>query len=67
MFTIRIVNAHKRRDAVIFDVPGAYFNAYIPEDNIILLNLEGGFVDIMRKVISKHKNDVGVENGVKVL
>ena len=34
----------------IFDVPGAYLNDNMPEDNIVLLKLEDDFVDIMCEV-----------------
>ena len=40
---------------VIFDVPGAYLNSEIPEDKFILLNIEGGSVDIMCEVNPKRK------------
>ena len=51
----------------IYDVPGAYLNADIPEDTVVLLNTKGEFVDIMCKVNPKHKKNICVENGVKVL
>ena len=51
----------------IFNVPGSYLNSDIPEDKFILLNIEGGFVDIMCEVNPKHKKIVRVENGVKVI
>ena len=34
----------------IFDVRGAYLNAYIPEDKCVLIKLEDEFVDIMCEV-----------------
>ena len=52
---------------VIFDVPGAYLNAYPPEDKFILLNIEGKFVDILCELNPNHNKNVHVENGVKVL
>ena len=66
-FTSLIIDSHEGRDVVIFDVPGAYLNADIPEDKSILLNIEGEFVDIMCEVNPKHKKDIRVENRVKVL
>ena len=50
LFTILIINAHGGRDVVIFDVPGAYLNADMPQDKFIQLKIEGEFVDIMCKV-----------------
>ena len=52
---------------VIFDVPGAYLNSEIPEDKFILLNIEGGSVDIMCEVNPEHKKNVYVENVLNVL
>ena len=40
-FTGLIIDAHEGRDVVIFDVPGAYLNADMPEDKLILLKIEG--------------------------
>ena len=67
MFTSLIIDAHERRDVSIFDVPGAYLNADTTEYKFILLKIEGEFVDIMCEVNPKHKKNVRLENGVKVL
>ena len=48
------------RDVEIFDVPGEYINADIPEDKIFLIKIEGEFVDIMYKLNPKHKINVHV-------
>ena len=34
----------------IFDVTGSYLNSDMPEDKLILLNNEGGFVEIICEV-----------------
>ena len=52
---------------VIFYVPGAYLNSDMPEDKLILLKIEGKFVEIMCKLNPEHKKNVCVENRVKVL
>ena len=39
----------------------------MPEDKFILLNIEGKFVDIMYKVNLKKKENMRVDNGVKLL
>ena len=39
----------------VFDVPGAYLNADMPEDKFILLKIEGECVDIMCEVNPEHK------------
>ena len=40
-FTSLIIDSHEGRDVVIFDVPGAYLNADMPEYKLILLKIEG--------------------------
>ena len=50
-----IIDARKVRDVISFDVPGSYLNANNTDDKFILLNIEGGFVDIMRGVNLEHK------------
>ena len=39
----------------------------MPEYKSVFLNIEGEFVDIRYEVNPKHKKNVRVENGVKVL
>ena len=51
----------------IFDVPGAYLNTDMLDKKVILLNIEGGFVDIMCEVNPEHKSNVSVYNGVNVI
>ena len=42
-----LINAFEGRDVVIFDVPGAYLHAKIPDSKFAILKIEGEFVDIM--------------------
>ena len=51
----------------IFYFPGEYLDANMPEDKLILLNIEGNFADIMCEVNPEHKNNIRVENGVQVI
>ena len=39
LFTSLIIGAHEGRDVVVFDVPGAYLNADMPEEKFAILNL----------------------------
>jgi len=57
-----IIDAYERRAVAIFDVPGAYLHADMPEDKFVLLKLEGVFVDIMSRILARR-----MENGKKVL
>ena len=67
LLTSLTIDAHKGRDVDIFDVPGAYLSADMPEDKFIILKIEGEFLEIMWEVNPEHKKNVCVENGLKVL
>ena len=62
-----VIDAHEKRAVAIFDVPGAYLNADMPEDKFVILKLEGQFVDIMCKVNPEYLKDVRFEYGKKTL
>ena len=62
-----IIDAHEEREVAIFDVPGAYLHAHLPDGKFVLLKIEGQFVDIMCEVNPEFLPDVRYENGKKVL
>ena len=45
-----MVNAFEERKMEIFDAPGPYLNANIPEEKFVWLKLEEEFVYIIREV-----------------
>ena len=57
------IDAHKNRDVAVFDVPGAYLNAYMPNDNFLLIKFNDKCVDIMCDVNLELVEDVRMENG----
>ena len=61
------IDAFEERAMVIFDVPGAYLNNYMPEYKFVLLKLEYEFVDIMCEVNPEFIKDVQKEGKKKVL
>jgi hypothetical protein len=67
LMAILLINAYEQRDTAIFDVPGAYLHAKIPDDKFAILKIEGEFVDIMCEVNPEYKDDVRFENGKKFL
>ena len=67
MMALLLINAFEARDTAVFDVPGAYLHADIPEDKFVLLKIENEFVDIMCEVNPEFLPDVVYENGKKVL
>lgn len=62
-----LIDAYGDRDVAIFDVPGAYLQARMPEGKKILMKFRGEFVDTMCEVNSKYKQYVAEENGKRVL
>ena len=67
LFASLLIDAHEDRAVQIFDVPGAYLHADLPDDKYVLLKLEGTFVDIMCEVNPEYLKDVRYENGKKTL
>ena len=63
LFMTLCIDAHENRDVAVFDVPGAYLNAYIPDDNFLLIKFSDKFVDIMCDVNPELVEDVRIENG----
>lgn len=56
-----------KKDVVIFDVPVAYLNAYIPEDNHLLIKFDDKSVDTMSEVDPELVKGVRFERGKKML
>ena len=50
LIALVIIFAFEKRDVAVFDVPGAYLQADLPDDKFALLKFEGQFVDIMVEV-----------------
>ena len=62
-----LIDTHEERDVAIFNVPGAYLHAKLPDEKFILLKMKGPFVDIMCEVNPEYKDNVILEGGKKVL
>ena len=67
LFMSLCINSHEKRDVAIFGAPGAYLNAYMPEDNFLLIKFDSKFVDIMCEVNLELVEDVRFERGKKVI
>ena len=62
-----MIDVVEKRKEAIFDVPGAYLHAKMPEDKQTLLVLRGDFADIMCQVNPEYKRYVKGEGKSKVL
>ena len=65
--TTLVIDAMERRDAAVFDVPGAYLQTPMPEDKNILMVIRGRFIDILCDINSKYMQHMRIINGKKVL
>ena len=45
--TSLVIDAYEERDIAIYDIPGAYLHAEMPEDKTMILKLKGKFVSII--------------------
>ena len=61
------IDVFEGRDVAIFDVPGAYLHAIMPEEKEIVMVLRGKFVDIMCQVDPIYNDYVRIVKGQKVL
>ena len=62
-----VIDAHKDRKVVSFDVPGAYLQTDLPKDKSTILLLEGKCVDIMCNANTKYKQHFMFKDGRKTL
>ena len=62
-----LIDVYEGRDVGIFDIPGAYLHAKMPNEHQVILKIKGKFVDIMCDVNEDFKEYILFENRVKVL
>ena len=68
LLTTLVIAAYQGRQIISFDIPGAFLQAELPDDKLLLLRLNGEFVDIMCLVNPEHKKNVIVDKfGKKIL
>ena len=67
MIMTLLTGAYEGRKFITFDVLGAFLQAELPSDKLLLLVLRGEFVDIMCDINPDHKKNVRGIKGEKVL
>ena len=68
LITALLIAAHEGREVVSFDIPGAFLQAEMSDDKLVLLVLRGEFVDYMCEVNPEHIPNVRYDKrGKKVL
>ena len=55
IFALLIIDAHESISVHTFDVPGAYPHTSLPDDKVVHIKYEGGFVNIMCEVNPEYK------------
>jgi len=60
-----VIDTFEQRDIAMFDVPGAYLHAKMPDGKTILLKLMDEFVDIMCQINPEYSKHVRMEKGEK--
>ena len=68
LITTIVIAAYEKRKMISFDIPGAYLQARLPHDDLLLLRLTGEFVDIMCEINPEHKKNIIYDKkGKKIL
>ena len=62
-----LIDIFEGRDVAIYNIPGAYLHAEMPEEHRVILKIKGKFVDIMCRVNPEFQKHVLIERGRKVL
>ena len=67
LFLTFLIAAYEDRQVASFDIPGAFLQADMADDKLLLLKFRGDFVNMMCDVNPEHRKNVILENGKKVL
>ena len=59
--TTLLIGAHEGRKFISFDVPGAFLQAEMTDDTLVLLKLKSEFVDMMCQINPEFKPQVRYE------
>ena len=62
-----VLDTYKYWYVAIFCVPGAYLNAYMPDEKYVELKLEGEIIDVMCDVNPSHIQNIWYKNGKTVI
>ena len=65
LMTTLMIGVHEGQKIISFDVPGAFLQAEMAEDKLVLLKLKGQFAEMMCDINSEYRNKVQ-KNGKKV-
>ena len=66
-FTTLLIGAYEGREHISFDVPGAFLQAEMPDDKLVLLRFKGRMAEMLGEVNDEYNKHITYENGKKVL
>jgi len=67
IFTTLLIGAHEGREFISFDVPGAFLQAEMAEDKLVLLKMTGRIADMMCEVNPAYRKHLRKVKGTTVL
>jgi len=67
MFTSLLIGAYEGREHISFDVPGAFLQAEMSDDKLVLLKMKGRIAEMMCEVNPEYKKHLVKENNKTVL
>ena len=67
LFESLLIDSHEGISVQIFDFMGEYIQASLSDDNVVQMEFEGEFLDIVCKVNSEYEEFVTYDKGKKVL
>ena len=67
IITTLLIGAYEGRKHISFDVPGAFLQADMPDDKLVLLKFKGRMADMLANVNDKYRSHVVREDGKSVL
>ena len=65
LFASLLIDDHEGRALQTFDILGSYLHASIPDEKVVHMKFEGGFVEIMCEVNPEYEKFVTCEKGKK--
>ena len=66
-FTTLLISAYEGRKNISFDVPGAFLQAEMPDDKLVLLRFKGRLAEMLGEINDEYRKHIRRENGKTVL
>mgnify|MGYP000939170828 CR=1 FL=1 len=67
IFTTLLIGAYEQRHHISFDVPGAFLQAEMPDDKVVVLKFKGKMAEMLAEVNDEYSEQIVFEDGKKVL